>query len=235
MPPPKSKKKKSKSSKSTLKGKSAAKEASLPRSKPLNDLRKQAEELCEEWEASSQRKALLEQINAKICSRESIFIDNALCLGLGSLEESNLTPLPGWTSSNIEDDTTDYQNLSWSSQEDTMRFKPVAKGRKRNWSLYQLLVFETAISCLRRPLSFPTHVLSIYVRSTMHRTNISRGKISHRPNSFSGSRFHQKGPRISPTKRPFYNRVERLNTYPLYGSPPLGIPLSFNNDIFALS
>lgn len=170
MPPPKSKKKKSKFSKSTAKenksSKSTAKEVSILRPKAVRDLNEQAEELSKEWEASAQREVLVEQIRERISSQRSISINNALCLGLGSLEKSRVQGLPGWTrgTTKMKNSASRDQNPLLLSQEDMKRFKPVANGEKYNKSLYQLLVFETTINCLRRlPPSQFTFCISVNI------------------------------------------------------------------------
>lgn len=144
MPPPKSKKKKNKSSKSTAK---EVARASGPNS--LEHLELQAFQLSNEWEASPQRKALTRQIREQVNPQKSILLNNAMCLGLGSLETARLQPLPGCTSGlNIVN-----QGLSadgdCTSVSNSQIMKPVAKGKPRNPSLYQLLVFETVVACLR--------------------------------------------------------------------------------------
>jgi len=154
--PPKSKKKKSKTSKSTIKETS---KSSSFKVKPANDLDAQAEVLQREWKLSSQRDALETQIKDKINLQAGIFLDNALCLGLGSLEHSHLTPLPGWPTSKLEGDNSENEaNLSW-EEELEIRYRPVGLGKERNRTLYQLLVFETAIECLRRQPNSSLHPL----------------------------------------------------------------------------
>ena len=85
MPPPKSKKKKNKSSKSTAK---EVARASGPNS--LEHLELQAFQLSNEWEASPQRKALTRQIREQVSPQKSILLNNAMCLGLGSLENRKI-------------------------------------------------------------------------------------------------------------------------------------------------
>jgi len=145
--PPKSKKKKSKTSKSTIK---EACKSSPFKVKPAHDLDAQAEVLQREWKFCSQRDALETQIKKKINLQAGIFLDNALCLGFGSLEQSPLTLLPGWPANKLErDDFENEAELSWDEELET-RYRPVGRGKERNMTLYQLLVFETAIECLRR-------------------------------------------------------------------------------------
>lgn len=193
MPPPKSKKKKSKTSRSTTKEVSTLRpKTSTLRPKTLRDLNEQAEELCTDWEVSPQREVLIEQIRERISSQPTIYINNALCLGLGSLEESKFQHLPGWTrvTRRMKDSASHSENTLQPSEEDMRRFKPVAKGEKRNRSLYQLLVFETVIKCLRMFLLFlstfyrPMRIIIIYPANT------PRQKIPHRPNSLPGSRLY---------------------------------------------
>ena len=53
-----------------------------------------------------------------LLSEDSIVVDSALCLGMGSLERADLAPLPSCT---LDPD-------SW----DSVSFCPVASGRERN-------------------------------------------------------------------------------------------------------
>jgi hypothetical protein len=144
--PPKANKKKGKSSKPD------ATEVG-PALVPPHDLEDQFQKLSMEWEISPQKEHLVGQVRHTILSQDHISIDNALCLGLGSMEMAQLKPLPGWpkVSHTFKDDISlDWQDATLSGEWDEKAFGPVAKGRKRNNSLYQLLVFETALSCLRR-------------------------------------------------------------------------------------
>lgn len=120
---------------------------------PSHDLEDQFHELSKEWEVSPQNEHLASQVRHTLLSQEHISIDNALCLGLGSMEMAQLKPLPGWpkVSHTFRDQIPlEWQDATLSDEWDEKGFGPVAKGRKRNNSLYQLMVFETALSCLRR-------------------------------------------------------------------------------------
>jgi len=109
-----------------------------------HDLVEQAEGLSKEWEASAQRKDLVDTIKDLIILENSIIIDNALCLGLGSMELSELRPLPSWEGVlRIGDDEEVVEG------QEVKKLQPVGKGRERNNSLYQLLIFETALMSLR--------------------------------------------------------------------------------------
>lgn len=156
MPPPKPSKKKSKSSKST------AKEASRL-SNVGRDLDGQMFQLSREWETSSQRKALVQQIQDEIIPRENIVLENAICLGLGSLEKAAMGSLPGWsnTTSIIDRDEVLDKSLGPLLDDNLPRFRPVGKGQRRNFGLHQLLVFETVMTCLRTLFSYPILVCAL--------------------------------------------------------------------------
>ncbi|KAH8586204.1 hypothetical protein B0O99DRAFT_695709 [Bisporella sp. PMI_857] len=145
MPPPKSKKKKSKTSKSS------AKEAARHHPRVVHDLDDQVFQLFREWEASFQRKALVQQVEDEINTQKDIFLDNVVCLGLGSLETATMQPLPGWAKRTRTANHNIIQNEAYTAvlQDSEDRFKPVGRGKDRNRGLYQLLVLETVINCLR--------------------------------------------------------------------------------------
>lgn len=118
---------------------------------PPHDLDAQAEELAKEWEASPQNEDLAKQVREVILSKDAIFVDEALCLGLGSMEMAELEPLSGRskTTPKVKGKTT-VNKLHWTELDKADSLTPVASGQNRNKNLYQLLIFETALSCLRK-------------------------------------------------------------------------------------
>jgi hypothetical protein len=122
-----------------------------PVRKTLQDLDREAKELSQEWKISPQKRSLDEQVRHLLLTQRNISIDNALCLGLGSIEMAPHWSLPGRTKANQR--VKDSMPVDWQDSIDPddapSTFPPVADGRKRNISLYQLLVFETVLSCLR--------------------------------------------------------------------------------------
>jgi hypothetical protein len=138
MPPPKSKKKKNKSSKSTAE---EVARANGPNNREHLEL--QAFHFSNEWEVSPQRKALTRQIREQVSPQKSVLLNNAMCLGLGSLETAQLQPRPGCTNGlNIVNQGLSVDGDCTSVKESQI-MKPVAKGKA------QLLVFETVVACLR--------------------------------------------------------------------------------------
>jgi hypothetical protein len=113
----------------------------IPRPPVSHDIDAQLDGLSKEWEVSQQKEHLEQQVQT-LLSEDSIVVDSALCLGMGSLERADLRPLPSCT---LDPD-------SW----DSVSFCPVASGRQRNGGLYQLLVFETVLTCLREKFIIDT-------------------------------------------------------------------------------
>jgi hypothetical protein len=113
----------------------------IPRPPISHDIYAQADALSKEWEVSQQKKHLEQQIHT-LLSEDNIVVNNALCLSIGSLEHANMGPLPGGC---LDPD-------SW----DAVYFPSVGSGRQRNEGLYQLLVFETVLSCLREKFTIDT-------------------------------------------------------------------------------
>lgn len=119
---------------------------------PPHDLDTQAAELAKEWDGSPQKEDLVKQVREIILSHASVFVDEALCLGLGSMEMAKLGPLPGRTETTFRaKGETSVEKPRWTkpSKAEESSFAPVALGCNRNKNLYQLLIFETALSCLR--------------------------------------------------------------------------------------
>jgi hypothetical protein len=83
---------------------------------PVVDLDRALKRRNAEWEASPHKNALIRQIRDEILSQDRISVDNALCLGLGTMNAT----------------------------------KPYSNSEA---SLYQLLVFETTLECLRMNLA----------------------------------------------------------------------------------
>ena len=111
-------------------------------------------ELSREWEISAQRKALIEQIKQKLLPNDSVEVKSAICLGLGNIENAQLCPLP----SHVDKPETTRSNsvpVSWEDEypsdddDESESMEPVGHGRPRNYPLYQLIVFETVLDCLR--------------------------------------------------------------------------------------
>lgn len=112
-----------------------------------------------EWEASSQRKALLNVIQTKLLTLKTMHIESALCLGLGSLEHAKLFPRLKWPTPQADTQVNDTDiPESWegdtSDKEPDIESCPSDSIKKtfRNQSLYQLVVFETTLECLREKL-----------------------------------------------------------------------------------
>lgn len=113
------------------------------------DLDRQFEQLSREWEPSPQRQDLIRQIREKIIPNERIVVDSAICLGLGSLEEPNINaPLPAYGTRDWEDESRIPDH--WEDDIDPVVLEPIGNGEHRNWGLYQFIVFETVLECLRK-------------------------------------------------------------------------------------
>ena len=141
-------------------------------------------ELEGEWLACSERKILLKLIEKHILPNQRIDIDSALCLGLGSFSNRSLKRLKfphrlsshsdglensdqssqAWslmyrTSSSFEDEDEDHACRDRTSHEDSRDTNMAHDGGLRNVGLYQLLLFETVLECLRT-LKIPSPLLS---------------------------------------------------------------------------
>lgn len=92
----------------------------IPRPPLSHDIYAQTDELSKEWDVSQEKERLERQIRTLLLEEENIAVENALCLGLGSLEGADMSSIP-------------FQGSR----------------RKWNKSVHQLLVFETVLSCLR--------------------------------------------------------------------------------------
>jgi hypothetical protein len=114
----------------------------------LRAFEKEYEEQKKEWETLLHKKELAKTIKEKVLP-QNITINSALCLGLGFIELGRKTALPG----KIDFDNLIRAKIPREDQFDAEQkeLKLVAKGH-RNWGLYQLIVFETVLQCLREPL-----------------------------------------------------------------------------------
>ena len=122
--------------------------------KTKNNLDHQFAELFDEWESSKQREALIDLIKRKIIPNERIQIQSALCLGLGSIENAKRERLPSGAAKPIDgpraSNATVLQHWEPFADDDRCKLtKPICHGRPQNPSLYQLIVFETILDCLR--------------------------------------------------------------------------------------
>lgn len=164
----------------------------MSREKSLEELDEEAEELSRQWETSREKACLVEQVKGVLLSQKSICIDNALCLGLGSIQVA--TPklvLPeGFELASSEDQ--DLLQL----EEDRETSPPVPKWQDQNKSLYQLLIFETALSCLRK--SRECHLYLTY--STV--LTWSRGEIYNHERPLPRSPVYRSRQGISQQERP---------------------------------
>lgn len=126
-----------------------------------------------EWLSSSQRASLLELVRNRLLPNQRIDIDSALCLGLGSLRDrprkrlrslcsikrniDHRLSLPSYgyeTSSVFEDGDEDRDRAeSTKDGEGSTTFI----GDLRNMSLYQLLLYETVLECLRTSILLSLH------------------------------------------------------------------------------
>ena len=97
--------------------------------KAVIEVERRCSEVSKAWDAAVEKKDLIRQIDEKVLIQESIFIDSAMCLGLGSLE---LYP-------EIYAEYYDVVEDMWTYC--------VYESKKR---LSQLLVFETILNCLRK-------------------------------------------------------------------------------------
>jgi hypothetical protein len=86
----------------------------------LSRLNHQCSEVSAEWHVSSKKKDLVKAIEKRILTQSSLFLDSALCLGLGSLDG-------------------EYWELE----------EMAGELHTRPRIFLQLLVFETIVNCLR--------------------------------------------------------------------------------------
>jgi hypothetical protein len=96
--------------------------------KTVIEVERRCSKVSKAWDASVEKKDLIRQIDEKVLIQESIFIDSAICLGLGPLE---LHP----------ETYAEYYDV-----EDIWAYC-VYESKKR---LSQLLVSETILNCLRK-------------------------------------------------------------------------------------
>lgn len=106
---------------------------------------KKYNELLLEWETSLHEEDLVKTIREKIFPQD-IFIDSALCLGLGRIGEARNRSLPGKLNLSF----LQRSKMTWEDQCDAEQknLDLIARG-ERNWGLYQLIVFETVLHTLR--------------------------------------------------------------------------------------
>lgn len=87
---------------------------------PLSRIEHQYSEISAEWNSSALKRALVRKVEENILTQKDLFINAALCLGLGSFGASSIFGFD-------EDFTTE----------------------ERDTCLRQLLAFETVVACLR--------------------------------------------------------------------------------------
>jgi len=114
-------------------------------SSALTELNTQLIDLSYDWDNSKQERRLIEQLK-HILLNETIFLDSALCLGLGSLEKAKLHPLLGRVNGAKREEWWCESPYGYGNES----FEPIAKGRPRSAPLYQLLVFESVLEILRK-------------------------------------------------------------------------------------
>ena len=129
-------------------------------------------ELEREWLDSPQRKSLVQLLEEHFLSRQDIEIENALCLGLGSFSKREVAAakLAGNAMTPPPPDRNDCISPPSENKGDDKVREGVGEShgaltavRRRgslgsNSSLYQLLLFETALACLRTEYLFSTSV-----------------------------------------------------------------------------
>lgn len=117
-------------------------------------------ELEKEWLPSARRASLVKLIEKYILPNPRIKIDSALCLGLGRSRKGFFQRLRFlYASSSDENDEETAENLKiWDCEYNTL-FEDESEGEGnisrdrilivQNRPLYQLLLFETVLECLR--------------------------------------------------------------------------------------
>ncbi len=118
----------------------------------VNALNKEYDKLSMEWEFSPQREHLILTIKNTILAQKSIKLDSALCLGLGPIDAGRRDSLPGgnpWIPLSSCFTRNDEGQEFEPDEGFPVSFRPIGKGRRRNATLYQLLVFETVLRYLR--------------------------------------------------------------------------------------
>ena len=138
-------------------------------------------ELEREWLPSARRKSLVRLIKKYILPNPRIEIDSALCLGLGRFRKGffrRLRFLCGSHSDGDDEENVEKRLRIWDCEFDTSfedegegqgegddstdhemnRDKPLTRDAGApNSSLYQLLLFETVLECLRTS-QFPSYI-----------------------------------------------------------------------------
>jgi len=114
----------------------------------LVSLSRQITELSAEWDEHPRKADLIAQIRQQVLPQKNLHLDSALCLGLWSPERStNLDSFGEEYESEHYEDPHFPLSLFKSHQDWVNNYKP--KVAKRNRSLFQLLIFETIMDCLR--------------------------------------------------------------------------------------
>jgi hypothetical protein len=117
----------------------------IPKKAPLAD---QFAALSKKWNNSLQKQNLVTLIRKNLLASETLYIDNTMCLGLGCMNDieflgsaymrTNLTALPN-------SEVTSH----------TAKSKRVLKIALSNHSLFQLILFETALAILGEKFKLP--------------------------------------------------------------------------------
>jgi hypothetical protein len=97
------------------------------KSKTLSELERHCSDFSAEWDASTDKKDLIRDIEEKIRPQEFVSVDSALCLGLGTFEV--------YKSYCDEGELDDEKSYVKHETERIFR---------------QLLAFETVVNCLRK-------------------------------------------------------------------------------------
>jgi hypothetical protein len=107
------------------------------KSKALRQLKYYCPKLTAEWDASKDKKDLIKGIEEEVLPNGNIFVDAALCLGLGTFEQV----YDGY-------DEEEFENEESYVKHETERI------------LRQLLAFETVVKCFRK---VPPYILNLYL------------------------------------------------------------------------
>jgi len=102
----------------------------------LSGIEDRFSKLSEVWDFSPEKKDLTRIIREKVLTEENVFVDSALCIGLGSLELYPETYAASYYDEQ-EDLMDDEGLMSFCIYESTRRIR-------------QLIVFETVLECLRK-------------------------------------------------------------------------------------
>lgn len=144
-----------------------------------HDIDAQVEILSKAWDTSTQKEQLVNQTRNLLLSQKCISIDNALCLGLGSMEMAELeTGRKRLTRGQQPAQENTAVNPTQSPNTNTIVEASTEGLKDWNVNLYQLLVFETVLACLR-----------ILSRSPCFNARLTRPRraIQHRRSALPGS------------------------------------------------